>query len=210
MQLDASKTLFILIFQLLQTKGMKKMRSDATIASAQAYGASAKGKDLSEYSTEQRAARKKEIADRKKITECWKYGKTGHWGKECQASEKEQRKHQKSKRKTVDEQNSSSKTGNLKAYMAHSGDVLHHSPSWYVDSGCTEHMADDRTFFTVYRDLTNSRPVKGIGGIQLQVVGVSDILIKIQLTEGFIFGVLKDVLYVPKLGRNLFSSYAAA
>lgn len=209
MQPDASKTLSNLILQLLQTEGMNKMQSDATIASAQAYAASAKGKNPSEYSIEQRAARKKEIADRKKITECWKCGKTGHWGKECQASEEEHRKHQESKRKTV-EQNGSSKTGNLKAYMAHSGDVLHYSPSWYVDSGCTEHMAEDRTFFTTYRDLTNSRPVKGIGGLQLQAVGVGDILIKIQLTEGFTFGVLKDVLYVPKLGRNLFSSYAAA
>lgn len=210
MQPDASKTLSNLILQLLQTESMNKMRSDATIASAQAYAASTKGKNTSEYSAEQRAARKKEIADRKKTTECWKCGRMGHWGKECQATEDEQRKHQESKRKSVGEHNSSSTTSNLKAYMAHIGDVPHDSSFWYVDSGCTEHMAADRTFFTVYRDLIDIRPVEGIGGIQLQAVGVGDIHIKIHLPEGDTFGVLKDVLFVPKLGRNLFSSYAAA
>ena len=93
--------------------------------------------------------------------------------------------------------------------MAHSENVLHHSSSWYVESGCREHMVEDCTFFIVYRDLTNTRPVEVIGRIQLQAVGVGDIMIRIQLTKGFIFGALKDVLYVPKLGRNLFSSYAA-
>lgn len=85
-----------------------------------------------------------------------------------------------------------------------------HSLLWYVDSGCTEHMTTDRSFFTTYLDLSHPRSVEGIGGVQPQAVGHGDIHIKIQQSEGFTYGVLKDVLYVPGLGRNLFSSYAAA
>jgi len=81
---------------------------------------------------------------------------------------------------------------------------------WFVDSGCTEHMIDNKLFFTTYQDVSmERRPVQGIGSAMLTVAGVGGILIKIQYDQGYTFGILKGVNYVPSLGYNLFSSYIA-
>lgn len=72
-------------------------------------------------------------------------------------------------------------------------------------------MSENRSFFSTYTDISvQRRPVEGIGGAMLHVAGIGDILIKIQQTNGYTFGILKDVAHVPNLGRNLFSSYVAA
>lgn len=81
MQLDTAKTLDNLTLQLLQTENTLKSRVDEITATA-AYVATASNK-TSEYTPEQRDARRKEITDRKKITKCWKCGILGHWGHEC-------------------------------------------------------------------------------------------------------------------------------
>jgi len=84
------------------------------------------------------------------------------------------------------------------------------STYWYVDSGSTEHMTPDFSLFTTYRDISKEhRLVEGIGGIKLHAAGVGDIVIKIWLNGEHNFGILKGVVHVPGLGRNLFSSYVA-
>jgi hypothetical protein len=84
------------------------------------------------------------------------------------------------------------------------------SAFWYTNNGCTEHMAENRSFFSTYRDISKDRwSVQGIGDATLQAVGVGDIVIKIQHKEGFTYNTHKGVVHVPNLGRNLFSSYVA-
>src|SRR5438128_2355568 len=74
MQSDTAKMLDNLTLQLLQTKSTLKPGVDEVLATS-AYVATAK---TSEYTLEQRAARRKEITDRKKNTRCWKCNVLGH------------------------------------------------------------------------------------------------------------------------------------
>jgi len=95
--------------------------------------------------------------------------------------------------------------------MASLDSTIPASTYWYVDSGCTEHMCPDITVFSTYQDISREqRLVEGIGGIKLQVAGIGDIIIKIWINGSHTFGILKGVVHVPGLGRNLFSSYIAA
>jgi len=94
--------------------------------------------------------------------------------------------------------------------MAHLGSAIE-TTFWFIDSGCTEHMCQDRSAFFTFRDLAHeNRHVQGIGGSLLQVRGIGDIVISIQGVDGIIYGILQGVIYVPDLGRNLFSTYVAA
>lgn len=216
MQVDASKTLTNLTLQLLQTEGTLKTRADASVATAAAYVALAKGKKP-DYTTEERAARRKEIEERKKHSPCWKCGDNGHWGRECTASEEVVKKYQETqaakKEQSKKDQGGKGKNEGYKAFMAinsQSSCDARESNFSYVDSGCTEYMTETRSFFSTYRDISmEHRLVEGIGGVMLQAAGIGDIIIKIKQTEGYTFGVLKGVVHVPNLGRNLFSSYVA-
>ena len=69
-------------------------------------------------------------------------------------------------------------------------------------------MTDNRSFFSTYKDISHERRfVEGIGGSMLLAIGSGDINIKITTEHGHTFGVLQNVIHVPNLGRNLFSSY---
>lgn len=95
------------------------------------------------------------------------------------------------------------------AYMTTSS-VAEYS-SWYVDSGCTDHMTNTREFFFKYTDISHeNRTVQGVGGILLEVIGVGDINVQVHLVDREDFATLTDVLLVPRLGTSLFSSQRAA
>jgi transposase InsO family protein len=84
--------------------------------------------------------------------------------------------------------------------------------NWYVDSGCTIHMSDQFHLFSNYQAVKNgSWPVKGVGCSNnlLQAKGMGDITIQTNVNEKWHSGILKNVLFVPDLGVNLFSVRSA-
>jgi transposase InsO family protein len=84
--------------------------------------------------------------------------------------------------------------------------------NWYVDSGCTIHMSDQFHLFSNYQAVKNgSWPVKGVGCSNnlLQAKGMGDITIQTNVNEEWHSGILKNVLFVPDLGVNLFSVRSA-
>jgi len=85
----------------------------------------------------------------------------------------------------------------------HSSDV---DPSyWIVDSACTAHMTGESA------DLTNPKTIAPIqvecgGGVILQATQVGSVSIKTKDSSGNVITVhLQGVLFVPKLGKRLFS-----
>ena len=85
--------------------------------------------------------------------------------------------------------------------------------SWFADSGASQHMSDQRWMFSTFNTVTNgSYPVKGIGSdnCPLQATGRGDIFIKSKVNGEWKNNTLHDVLFVPKLGANLFSIRAVA
>lgn len=78
-----------------------------------------------------------------------------------------------------------------------SGDM---KEDWYIDSGATAHMCNDRRFFRRFRDVWNENiliansetlAVEGVGDIQIEACGVE--------------AMLKNVNYVPGICTNLLS-----
>ena len=78
--------------------------------------------------------------------------------------------------------------------------------TFYLDSGCTQHMSDQRSFFTNFRPIAKlERPIDGIGGAKLYAHGIGDIAVSRKANGIKIDGWLRDVLYVPQLTVNLVS-----
>lgn len=73
---------------------------------------------------------------------------------------------------------------------------------WYVDSGATSHMTCFNDWFVNYVDEgSHSKVILGDDSTQT-IKGHGDV--QIQLSSGD-QGTLKDVLFIPKLARNLLS-----
>jgi hypothetical protein len=82
-----------------------------------------------------------------------------------------------------------------KAFMADS------SSEWWIDTGATRHICADRSCFFSLQTATGGSVLMG-NGVVATVRGVEQVSLK--LTSGKIL-VLKDVLYVPTMTRNLLS-----
>jgi len=84
--------------------------------------------------------------------------------------------------------------------------IANNENDWYADSGATHHMTDKKHFFTSFESVKpGSWHVYGIGGIKLEVLGVGDIEIETVVNGEKKSGKLNGVLFVPKIGANLFS-----
>lgn len=78
--------------------------------------------------------------------------------------------------------------------------------TFYLDSGCTQHMSDQRSFFANFRPIAeHERPIDGIGGTKLHARGIGDIAVTRWANGIKTDGWLRDVLYVPQLTVNLVS-----
>ncbi|KAL5839776.1 hypothetical protein ACOSQ4_012384 [Xanthoceras sorbifolium] len=74
------------------------------------------------------------------------------------------------------------------------------SDTWYVDSGCTSHMARDLNLFSSL-DRTDKTRVKLGNDNVVQAAGRANVLI--QTDSGA--KVIDDVLFIPDLAQNLLS-----
>jgi hypothetical protein len=109
------------------------------------------------------------VEAKKKLTECWNCGESGHWAKECPKAQRN---------KIQTSSTATTTTKSPRAYMASVGaqDVDASGDSWIADSGCIDHMTDKRLWFTSYQDISmQKRHIEGIGGMNLLVYGIGDI-----------------------------------
>ncbi|CAI5472211.1 unnamed protein product [Closterium sp. Yama58-4] len=73
---------------------------------------------------------------------------------------------------------------------------------WFLDSGCSQHMTSCKEWFTVIRDPSATKYVKGFDGSMQEVAGVGEVLL--EGTNGLRV-TLHDVLFVPGMKANLVS-----
>jgi hypothetical protein len=102
----------------------------------------------------------------------------------------------------------------LKSIMAKNGEniimfineslyVQYSKSTWRIDSGATIHVANSLQGFRSTRTMQRKeRHIKVANGVQADVEAIGDL--PLELANGFIL-VLRDVLYVPSLHRNLIS-----
>lgn len=81
---------------------------------------------------------------------------------------------------------------------------------WVKDSGTTDHMCSNKSFYSTYEKVSNQWVVVG-NGAHLQIDGVGDCIIPCKMLDGSKANVmLPDVLHVPGLKANLVSTSALA
>ncbi len=96
------------------------------------------------------------------------------------------------------------------AFTAASVSPQRKNTSWFLDSGASQHMTDQRDLFTSFEPVTSYWPVTGIAESLRQVKGVGEIRIRTKIGGLWNDGKLSGVLYVPGLNTNLISVGAAA
>ena len=75
--------------------------------------------------------------------------------------------------------------------------------TWYLDSGATQHMSPRRDWFTNFETLPTPKIIYMGDDGQHQAVGIGSLTIQINGSGQVIL--IKDVLYVPALAKNLLS-----
>lgn len=77
---------------------------------------------------------------------------------------------------------------------------------WFADSGATKHMTDQLTILSNFKEINPEKwSVTGIGSTKLSAHGIGDVRVISSVNGEELNGVIKEVLYVPGLGMNLFS-----
>ena len=79
---------------------------------------------------------------------------------------------------------------------------------WIADSGANKHMSHNLQWFSSYQPLPahTSWPINAVAGHQCYVAGIGTIKVLVQLPHNIEVVLLENVLYVPGLQCNLFST----
>ena len=127
---------------------------------------------------------------------CNHCGRYGHYARECLKRISDER------RRDGQPGPSSASGMSVQACRATQGvdSLIEH---WIVDSGASDHMAPNRSWFKDYRRLGKSLKVAGVGGMQFHAVGIGRIPINDE--HGNAALELRDVLHVPRLREALLS-----
>jgi transposase InsO family protein len=133
--------------------------------------------------------------------------KTGHFASECRKRIADEGARQGNEKRANVANTNERNDGEATFSCVSTGCLRASEPNaFYLDSGCTEHMSDQRHLFTNFQNISpNTKPIDGIGGTKLYAHGFGDI--KVTRLSGGIrsTGWLMNVLYVPNLTINLVS-----
>ncbi|CAJ2665771.1 unnamed protein product [Trifolium pratense] len=150
--------------------------------------------------------------NKKPKLECWKCGKTGHFKKDCRFGKKHDNANASGSgkgSKDKSENQGQKSICDLNSLIKHSVSltseafyVQDDAIAWWIDSGATTHVCKDRFWFktfipvedgsVLYMGDDHSAPVEGKGNVVLEFSSGKTIT-------------LFNVLYVPKLRKNLIS-----
>lgn len=129
---------------------------------------------------------------------CYKCRQYGHWKKDCPA------KMSNSQSKS----DVSEKKG--EAFISDTISVkTRNDCRWYMDSGASDHMCNNRNWFANYLEIIPPLSITIGNGKTIYALGKGDINILSFDEKHWLEKHLADVLYVPDIGLNLFSSGCA-
>ena len=133
----------------------------------------------------------------KKVIKCFECNKTGHVRKNCYIYLKKN----KDKANSAVTENDSELT--LAATSCETNIVG--NQYWIVDSGATQHMTNDKYWFTNCIELKVPRNVEVGDGRKLLATAIGNIKIQIISEDKYKICSFQNVLYVPELAHNLLS-----
>nr|GEV82629.1 zinc finger, CCHC-type [Tanacetum cinerariifolium] len=129
-------------------------------------------------------------SNKKAKLECWKCGKTGYFKRDCRSSKK----------------NNVNAGGSGKGFKDQSqdqGQNLVDAIAWWIDSGATTHVCKHHCWFKIF-ELVEDRSVLYMGDEHFSLVHGKG-SVELEFSSGKTV-TLFNVLYVPKLHKNLVSS----
>ena len=136
--------------------------------------------------------------------ECYTCHETGHKAYNCPKKKDDDRQQHR-----YDAQNKRRSYGcvSVSTSCVSSACLIGNQPdAFFCDSAASHHMAHLKDFFSSLEDIPKgSWKVKGVGGVELEAVGKGSIPVLSVVDGEEIEILLKDVLFVPGLGVNLFS-----
>jgi hypothetical protein len=97
------------------------------------------------------------------------------------------------------------RVANAVAFTTWQGPVNEWPRVWIVDSGSTRHLTPDRDQFSRYKRLVRPERIEGISGETLEVVGVGQVKLQCQTSDGARMVLLREVLHVPQAKASLFA-----
>ena len=144
------------------------------------------------------SSRVKYSKDKNKVI-CFICRKPGHLKKNCFFNKNKSKSNQKSAGQ------SSEREAMVATEYTSYGDERDY---WYLDSGASDHMTSRREWFSTYEQFSNPLLVKIGNGTIIEAIGKGSINIRSNTFNEVIECCLNNVLYVPELKMNLFSSGA--
>ena len=76
---------------------------------------------------------------------------------------------------------------------------------WYIDSGASQHMTNSKDSMVHYQEFLSPEIVRMGNNYEIKAYGKGNIWIEVNANSVYNPAELVDVLYVPALGKNLFS-----
>lgn len=140
---------------------------------------------------------------KKKKGSCHYCKKPGHYIAECRKRIAEEKAAQANVSKTTEDSG--------QAFTAGALSVSSNEDTWLADYGASEHMSHLRGWFSSFKDLgPNDMPIYVGNNAVIYARGRGDIEVDTLVSGQWEPHTIRDVLYVPDIGKNLFSLGAAA
>ena len=143
----------------------------------------------------------------RKPVECDSCGKKGHTEDRCWKKAKHVGENQARFAHSSNQQSTDWSNGYAFRCSSVSQQARRQEADWFIDSGASQHMSDQRWAFVDYQSIKpGSWPVNGIGlhHKPLQATGFGSIPVSCRVGGNSYNGVLQKVLFVPNLGVNLY------
>jgi len=144
------------------------------------------------------------IKTRSETHDCFYCKKSGHLKKDCRAwkAKMSELRKRSSTQKVQSSVSNEVRSSDNVAFQVNVGTLP--SAGWYIDSGATSHMTNDRSFFTEFRE-TGNKTITVANGQHMKSEGVGDGYLHCKVSDMTNKIPVKDVLYVPTLNSNLLS-----
>lgn len=158
------------------------------------------------YKTPGETSDEKGTKDNKKF-KCFRCHEKGHFARECKNKKKEQKDHEENDPQNCPfvadgevNENSKPPEAIVKQMLG-----IDQREIWITDSGASRQITNRREWFHDYRPLRNSGVISLGDNKECEIIGEGTILIMKYVNDDWRPGRIENVLYVPKLKKNLFS-----
>lgn len=134
---------------------------------------------------------------KKKIFKCNYCGKAGHIVRKCQKWIRDGKPPKPSKEALSPNINMT--------VLALEDSLLLDKENWYADNGATSHVTNTDKYYESFEYFTTSHTVTAANGQTMDAIGMGNIRAEANIKGKIEHILLKDVWYIPKIKRNLFS-----